>query len=123
MGAGSSQEAGFFLVDDLPAGTWKFVADSIVVRPIDVNFAILVRRADAETVLVEWQEHFDPLPSGYGAQAGELSGKAKGWSFQTGDKLILRYAGTAGGGGMSYMPNGDGMITGGRIPNITRPSD
>jgi hypothetical protein len=41
--------------------------------------------------------------------------------FQKGDEFIFRYTGMNSTAMMAFIPNGDGSVTGGRIPNITLP--
>ena len=41
--------------------------------------------------------------------------------FAEGDQLVFRYTGANTTATQAYIPNGDGAITNGRIPNITLP--
>ena len=122
MGPGGSQEAEYSLAADVPAGTYEVICDAIIIRSIDVTFDLVHRRGDTDTTLATWMQHFDPLPGGvYDAQAYELGVEAPAIDFEDGDQLIFRYSGANSTAMMAFIPNGDGHITGGRIPNITLP--
>lgn len=86
-----------------------------------MTFDLIWRRGATDTVLGTWSEHFEPLPGGvFDAQAYERDVPAPAIDFQPGDQLVWRYTGMATSE-MAYIPNGDGAITDGRIPNITLP--
>lgn len=122
MGTGSPQEAEYPLVADLPAGTWKFVGDGIITRPVDVTFEIFVRAAaGGETTIATFDRHFDPLPSGFAAQPFDASVDFGAIAVEPGDQLILRYRGANTDTPMAYIPNGDGDRASGRIPFIDLP--
>ena len=124
MGAGGSQEAEFRLLGDLQAGTWTLVADGIVVYPVDVTFELIYRTAGGtDTIIGTWMKHFDPLPTGYDAQAYEVTTDAPAFVWAQGDQLIFRYTGdnTQPNQPMAYIPNGDGALAHGRIPYIDLP--
>ena len=123
MGAGGSQEAEFRLLDDIPAGTWTLVADGIITYPVDVEFELIYRRPSGDTAIGTWNQHFDPLPQGFDAQAYEVSIDAPAFSWTDGDQLVFRYTGTGTQPNqpMAYVPNGDGFRANGRIPYIDLP--
>lgn len=124
MGAGSSLEAAYSLADPIPAGTWRLIADGIILESVDVTFDLLVRPADgsADRTLATFTHHFDPLPGGaYQAQPYEDTAEVGAVDPEEGDQLIFRYRGESAGLPMAYVPNGDGAITDGRIPNIELP--
>lgn len=124
MGAGRSQEAEFTLLDDVPAGEWRLVADGIIVFPVDVTFELIHRQAaGGDVVIATWQHHFDPRPMGFEAQAYEVTADGPAIDQQPGDELVFRYTGTntEETQTMAYIPNGDGEEAGGRIPFIVLP--
>lgn len=122
MGPGRSQEAPYNLEDDVPAGTYHLVVDAIIIRPIDVTFDLVHRRGATDIVLASWVEHFEPLPGGiYDSQPFEYDREAPAIDFEAGDQLVFRYSGANSTAEQAYIPNGDGALTGGRIPNITLP--
>lgn len=123
MGAGRSQEAEFLLLGDLPAGEWRLVADGIIVFSVDVRFELIYRSAGTDTAIGTWDQHFDPLPEGFDAQAYEVTVDAPAFTFVDGDQLIFRYTGsnTEPSQEMAYIPNGDGALANGRIPFIDLP--
>jgi hypothetical protein len=115
-------EAEYLLRADVPAGDYHVICDAIVIVSIDVTFDLIQRRKGIDTLLATWSEHFEPLPTGYKAQAYELDVTAPAIHFKTGDQLVFRYTGGASPSTMTgWIPNGDGAITEGRIPNITLP--
>lgn len=125
MGAGSSLEAAYTLADPIPAGTWRLIADGIIIEPVDVTFELLVRPADgsADNALATFTHHFDPLPDGvYEAQPFEETAEVAAVDPAEGDRLIFRYGAESAGLSMAYVPNGDGALTGGRIPSIELPA-
>lgn len=124
MGAGSSLEAAYTLTEPIPAGTWRLIADGIILESVDVTFELLVRPSDGadDRVLATFSHHFDPLPgSAYEAQPFEETAEVGAVDPDEGDRLIFRYSGVSAGLPMAYVPNGDGALLGGRIPNITLP--
>lgn len=123
MGPGGSQEAEFTLQASVPAGTYHFVCDAIVIRQIDVTFDFIWRRGSDDTVLATHSQTFSPLPDGsFKAQPCELDLDAPAIDFQPGDQFVFRYAGAnSTGSSMTWIPNGDGALADGRIPNITLP--
>lgn len=121
MGAGGSQEAEFSLVASVPAGTYHFVLDSIIIRSVDVTFDLVWRRGATDMPLATWQKHFDPLPGSFDAQPYEVDMTAPAIDFAAGDQLVFRYSGANTSSAEAYIPNGDGTLSHGRIPNITLP--
>ncbi len=106
----------------MPAGSYHVICDSIIIRAIDVTFDLIHRRGAEDTVLATWQDHFEPLPgSVYDSQPYELDQDAPAIDFQAGDQLVFRYSGANSTSEQAFIPNGDGAIAHGRIPNITLP--
>jgi hypothetical protein len=105
----------------VPAGTWHFVLDCIVIAGVDVTFDLLHRRAGADTVVATWTQHFDPLPTGFDAQAYEIDQPGAAIEFVAGDRLVFRFTGANTIQSDSWIPNGDGVHSKGRIPNLTLP--
>jgi hypothetical protein len=122
VGAGRSLEAAYRLNDTIPAGTWRLVADGIIIEPVDVRFEILWRSASGDVELAAFTHHFDPLPNGqYTAQAYEQTAEVDEVPAAAGDLLVFRYSGQSEELPMAYVPNGDGDRVGGRIPYIEIP--
>jgi len=122
VGPGRSQDAPYDLKATVPSGTYHVICDAIVIRAIDVTFSLLARRGAEDTVLSTWDQHFEPLPGGvYSAQPYELDREAPAIDFLEGDQLVFRYAGANSTSEQAFIPNGDGDVTGGRIPSITLP--
>lgn len=124
MGAGSSQEAEWTLVADVPAGEYRLVADGIITSPVDVTFELIWRvPGAADVVLATWNQHFDPLPVGFDAVPYETTATATAIDFEDGrgDQLIFRYTGNNSPSPMAYVPNGDGPTHMGRYPHIVLP--
>jgi hypothetical protein len=107
----------------VPAGTWRLVADGIIIQPVDVQFDLVWRRPGADDVLLlTWETHFEPLGgANFDAQPYEVTGAARAIDWIDGDQLIFRYTGTGSDLAMAYIPNGDGDDAGGRIPFIDLP--
>ncbi len=122
MGSGGSLDAEYALNADVPAGAYHVICDHIIIRPVDVVFELIHRRGDTDVQLARWTEHFEPLGGGvYRAQPYELDVPAPAIDYERGDELVFRYTGAGAEVMMAFVPNGDGHITGGRIPNITLP--
>ena len=105
----------------MPAGTYHFVMDCIVLASADVSFGLEWRHGSQTTVLTHWSKHFDPVAAGYEAQAYETNRTAPAITFSPGDQLVLTYSAANTNNAMAWIPNGDGASQGGRIPNITLP--
>lgn len=122
MGAGGSQEAVFNLKASVPAGTYHFEIDSIIIASVDVTYDLVWRRGLTDTTLATWQQHWDPLGGGsFDAQAYEIDQDCAAVDFKAGDQLVFRYSGANTMSAEAYIPNGDGSLAHGRIPNITLP--
>lgn len=106
----------------IPAGTYHVVLDSICIVAVDTTFELIYRTSGGDTTLATWSRHWEPLPGGvYDAQAYELDVDAPATSFRSGDEFVFRYTGNNATMNMAYIPNGDGFVSKGRIPNITLP--
>lgn len=121
MGAGRSLEVAYDLKASVPAGTYHFVLDCIVIAPVDVTFELIWRHGGTDTTLSMWQEHFTPLPASFDAQAYELDQSGAAIDMTTGDQLVFRYTGMNATQSEAWIPNGDGKIAHGRIPHIVLP--
>ncbi len=122
MGSGGSQEAEYALKADVAAGTYKLVCDGIIIRAIDVTFDLIHRRDGADVVIATAMQHFEPLPAGeFTAQACDIDMDAPAIELLAGDELVFRYSGANTTSTNGYIPNGDGHLADGRIPNITLP--
>ncbi len=122
MGSGGSQEAEYSLKADVAAGTYKLVCDGIIIRAVDVTFDLVLRRDGVDTTLATAMQHFEPLPEGrFTAQACDIDMDAPAIDFEAGDQFIFRYTGANTTSTNGYIPNGDGHLAEGRIPNITLP--
>ncbi len=122
MGAGGSQEAEYDLKASVPAGAYHCIIDSIIIRPVDVTFDLIWRRGDVDMVLATWDEHFEPLPnSSFDAQPYERDVDAPAIDFMPGDELVFRYSAQNTTEFDAFIPNGDGTLSNGRIPNFTLP--
>ena len=125
MGAGSSQEAEWTLVADVPAGEYRLIADGIITSSVDATFELIWRAPGmADVVLATWVQHFDPLGGGnFDATPYEVTATAPAIDFVDGrgDQLIWRYTGENSLSPMAYVPNGDGPEHAGRYPQIHLP--
>jgi hypothetical protein len=126
VGAGSSQDAPFTLVTKVPAGTYQCILDAIVVDDVTITFDLIWRHGSgsgtSDTTLVEWNESYTPLASGIDAQPFEYDEAAPAIDPEEGDQLVFRYASNATSAALCYIPNGDGSLEKGRIPNFTLPT-
>ena len=121
MGAGGSQEATYYLHNHVRAGTYHLVLDAIITASVDVTFDLIWRRGATDTSLASWTETFPLVVGNLDAQPYEHDMPAPAIDFANGDQLVFRYSGANTTGGEAWIPNGDGAITHGRIPNITLP--
>jgi hypothetical protein len=122
VGSGGSLDAAYSLKADVPAGSYHVICDAVIIRSVDVTFDLIHRRGATDTALATWTQHFDPLPGGvYDAQAYERDQDAPAIEFVDGDQFVFRYSGSNTMSGVAFIPNGDGALTKGRIPNITLP--
>jgi len=121
VGSGGSFEAPFELRAAIPGGTYHVNCDGIIIRSVDVTFDLVWRHEGADTLLGTWQQHWEPLPDGvYEAQPYEHDVTDAPAVDGTG-QLIFRYTGTNATLDQAFIPNGDGRLANGRIPNITLP--
>lgn len=122
MGAGRSLEAAYTLAGSIPAGRWSFVLDGICLESVDVRFELVLRSGSDDRELTSFDRHFDPLPGGeYRAQPFEREESLAEVDAISGDRLVLRYSGEGSDLMMAYIPNGDGPLTGGRMPHLDLP--
>ena len=122
MGPDGSQKTAYTLKTIEPAGTYHFVLDAIIVKPVDITFDLLWRRGTTDTPLTSWTVHYDPLASGnFDAQPFEYDKDCAEIPTMTGDQLVFRYTGANTIQAEAWIPNGDGNLSHGRIPNITLP--
>ena len=121
MGAGGSQDAAYTLKAKVPAGSYHLVLDAVITHSVDITFDLIWRRGSTDTVLVEWTEHYDPIPGNFNAQPFEYDEDAPAIDTLKGDQFVFRYTASAASPLGSYIPNGDGVNSMGRIPNITLP--
>jgi hypothetical protein len=98
------------------------VLDCIVTTSIDVKFELMARVGADSFVLATWSKHFDPLATGYDAQPYEISKTADAISLVDGAQLVFRYSAPSSAKADAWIPNGDGNLAHGRIPNITLPN-
>lgn len=106
----------------MPAGTYHINCDAIIIRSVDATFELIHRRGDQDTVLSTWMQHFEPLEGGvYEAQPYEIDQVAPAIDFEDGDQFVFRFTGSNSTAMQAFIPNGDGALAGGRIPNITLP--
>ncbi len=122
MGAGGSLEAAYNLKASVPAGAYHCIIDAIIIRPVDVTFDLIWRRDSTDMVLATWNEHYEPLPgANFDSQPYEIDIDAPAIDFEPGDKFVFRYSATNTTASEAFIPNGDGTLSNGRIPNFTLP--
>jgi hypothetical protein len=97
------------------------VLDCIVISAVDMQFDLLHRRGTDNTVIATWTKHFEPLPGSFDAQPYEIDQQGPKVDVQTGDQLVFRFSAMNTTPQDSWIPNGDGRLSQGRIPNITLP--
>lgn len=124
-------EAAYVLKGPIPAGTWNLVGDGIVagdgVRSITVLFEVRLRAqgvtGDAsDTIVVMTQNTFmRDQGNRFGAVAFEQQLQGMAVPAVAGDRLVLRITALRGDPGATFIPNGDGVTTGGRIPRLDLP--
>lgn len=93
-----------------------------MIAGVDVTFDLLHRRDATDTVITTWTEHFNPLPIGFDAQAYEIDMPGQVVPFIDGDKLVFRFSAANTIESDAWIPNGDGRIAHGRVPNFTLPN-
>ena len=124
VGAGGSEEAAFDLRASVPAGSWHFVLDCIIIQPVDTTFELIWRRGSADMpVITPFTEHYDPIGAGeYHAQPFSYDEQGSAIDFVSGDQLVFRYTANGSSDMSVYEPNGDGAgSTDAHDPNITLP--
>jgi hypothetical protein len=123
LGVGDSLEAAYDLKASVPAGAYHCIIDAIIIRPVDVTFDLIWRSGDTDMVLATWDQHFDPNPgANFDAQPYELDVDAPAIDFSPGDQFVFRYSATNTSEAEAFIPNGDGTLADGRIPNFTFPT-
>jgi hypothetical protein len=98
--------------------------DAVIPLPVDTTFDWIWRHGDGspDTILAEWTEHYDPRGGGnFDAQPFEYDEAGVAVKAATGDQLVFKYTGSQASAMDSYIPNGDGSFSKGRIPHITLP--
>jgi hypothetical protein len=86
-----------------------------------MQFDLVHRRGADDTIVATWTHHFDPLPTGFDAQAYEVDQQGSAVPFARGDQLVFRFSASNTIQAEAWIPNGDGRLSKGRIPNITLP--
>ena len=124
-------EAPYTLSGPLPAGTWGLVGDGIVagdgVNSVTALFEVRWRKqaaaSDAADVIVlSAQNSFVRDPDNrFKAVLYETRLPAPAVPAVSGDKLLLRVTALRGDPGASFILNGDGKYTNGRIPHLDLP--
>jgi hypothetical protein len=120
---GSHLDAAFTLRAAVPAGAYHVECDAVITASIDVTFSLIWRRGTTDMMLAQWMKHWDPLVGSFNAQPYEVDMTAPAIDYQPGDQLVFRYAGNGPPDVLanSFIPNGDGRNSRGRIPAITLP--
>jgi hypothetical protein len=108
-------------VAKVPAGTWHCILDAIIIADVSVTFDLIWRRGSDDTVLAEWNDTYQPSAGGIDAQPFEYDETAQAIDTIKGDQLVFRYTANASSPTECYIPNGDGALEKGRIPNFTLP--
>jgi hypothetical protein len=124
VGAGSSLEAPFTLAGAIRAGTWHFIGDGLVLDAVDMRFDVLWRAGGSDVTLVTFRHHYDPPPAGptqFDAVTYEADAAGIAVAAHAGDTLVLRFTVENGPTMPSFVPNGDGAKTMGRIPSLKLP--
>ncbi len=89
---------------------------------VDVKFELIWRHGGSDTTLSAFTEHYDPTGGGnFDAQAHEYDEAAPAVDYASGDQFVFRYSAVMATGAEAYIPNGDGPLAKGRIPNIRLP--
>ena len=89
----------------------------------EIQFEIIHRRGGTDTVLASFTDMYMPLANGENsfAQPFEYDAEAPEFPFESGDVFVFRYSALQAPVAESYIPNGDGQLTAGRIPQIILP--
>jgi hypothetical protein len=88
---------------------------------VDVHFEIVHRRASADSLVVAWDHHFDPLAT-FDHQALDADSEGTAVAFQPGDQIVFRYTGASASNVNAYIPDGEGLTNGGRNPAVILPN-
>ena len=105
MGTGGPLEAAFTLAGPIGAGTWRLVADGIIIEDVDVRFELIWRATSGDDVLATWDHHFTAVPGDFRAQPFEATADVEPVGAAAGDRLVFRYASTGGATvAMAYTP-------------------
>jgi hypothetical protein len=123
VGVGDPLEAAYPLTGPVAAGTWHLVGDGIVFEAADVRYEVLWRTGGVDSLLVQFQHHFDPLTGAnpFDATPFEADARGLGAPARAGDQLVLRFSAVSASQGTVFIPNGDGAKAHGRIPSLTLP--
>jgi hypothetical protein len=109
----------------IPAGTWHLVGDGIVIQSCVIRYEVLWRHDGSDTTLFSVSHDFDPLKGSgqFDATPFETDVAGEAAPAHAGDQLVWRFSTDAGdaGTGVTFVPNGDGMNSHGRIPSLTLP--
>jgi len=105
----------------VPSGSWHCIIDHIAITTADITFDLIWRRGATDMVLATWDQHFEPEPGSFDAQAYELDVPTPAISWEDGDKFVFRYTADAASQPHAWIPNSDGASANGRIPNFTLP--
>ena len=92
-----------------------------MLAPVDMTFELLHRRGATDDVVTMWSEHFDPASASFAAQLYSKDMAGKKVDFADGDKLVFRFTAANTIESDSWIPNGDGQMSQGRVPNFTLP--
>lgn len=96
--------------------------DAVIQAPVDVRFDLIWRHGGTDTELSTWTEHYEPTGGGnFDAQPHVYDEVAPAIDVTSGDVFVFRYSAVTATVAESYIPNGDGDSTHGRIPNFTLP--
>jgi hypothetical protein len=122
VGTGGPLEASFLLVGPIDAGTWRLVADAIVLEEVDVLLELIWRAGAGDQPLASFTQHFAPVAGSFDAVPFDMTATVARVPAAAGDKLVFRYSVVAGATHlMSWIPNGDGATRHGRIPFVELP--
>jgi hypothetical protein len=93
VGIGDPLEAEFELLAPIPAGSWTFVGDGIIIEPVDVLFEIIWRSDAGDDVIWSLPTHFDPQGNGnFDAVPFEQTAELAAVPAAGQDQLVLRYS-------------------------------
>lgn len=92
-----------------------------MIAGVDVTFELLHRRGTENTAIATWAMHFNPLPASFDAQPYEADIPGLVVPYTKGDKLVFRFSASNTIMSDAWIPNGDGRLSQGRVPNFTLP--